>query len=300
MICMDIKITMLGTSGASPTKNRSMPSVALTYNGGVILFDCGEGAQMQMMKYGINFSKIDAIFISHTHGDHVIGLAGLVRTMAMNRRSSELDIFVPRGYEKVIKTLLSFDKALMTYRINIRGVRSGTVYRTKDFSVGAFRLNHAIPACGYVFRENERRRFIVEKARKLGIKGIMHSVLRKRGWIKINGRRITLQSVTSVQKGKVVVYASDTRPSKSTVSAARMADLLIHESSYSEGERDLAKERGHSTSREAAGVARTAKVKRLLLTHISARHSSVERLEKEARAVFKNSNVAEDGEIIIL
>ena len=128
----------------------------------------------------------------------------------------------------------------------------------------------------------------------------MHSVLQKRGWIKIKGKRITLESVTLVQKGKKMVYATDTRPSRSTVSAARNADLLIHESSYSESESDLAKDRKHSTSAEAAGIAKAARAKRLVLTHISARHSSVERLEKEAKAVFKNSSVAEDGDIIIL
>ena len=251
---MDIKITMLGTSGSSPTKSRSLPGVALTYNGSVILFDCGEGTQMQMIKYGINFSKIIAIFISHAHGDHVIGLAGLVRTMAMNRRSADLDIFVPKGYEKVIRTLISFDKALMTYRINIHGVRSGTVYRTKDFNVSAFPVNHTISACGYIFRENDRRRFIVEKTKRLGIEGTMHSVLQRHGWIRIGSKRITLKSVTSVQKGKKVVYATDTRPSRSHV-AAKGADLLIHESSYSEGEGDLARERKHSTSAEAAVMA---------------------------------------------
>lgn len=297
---MDIKITMLGTSGSSPTKSRSMPSVALTYNGNVILFDCGEGTQMQMIKYGINFSRINAIFVSHTHGDHIIGLAGLVRTMAMNRRSSDLEIFVPKGYEKVISTLISFDKALMTYRINIHGIRSGTVYKTREFSVSAFPINHTVSSCGYVFRENDRRRFIVEKAKRLGIKGRMHSVLQDRGWIRVNGRRIMLGSVTTMQKGKSVVYATDTRPSRSTVTAAWNADLLIHESSYSEGERMLAKERKHSTSSEAAQIARAAKAKRLVLTHISARHSSIVRLEKEARAIFKNSSVAEDGDIIIL
>ncbi len=297
---MEIRITMLGTSGSSPTKSRAMPGIALTYNGSIILFDCGEGTQMQMIKYGINFSKINAIFISHTHGDHIIGLAGLVRTMAMNRRSADLEIFVPVGYERVIKALISFDKALMTYRINIHGIRSGIVYRTREFSVSAFPTNHTISSCGYVFRENDRRRFIVEKAERLGIKGRMHSVLQERGWIRIKKRKITLDSVTTVQKSKIVVYATDTRPSKSTVLASMGADLLIHESSYSEGESNLAKERKHSTSGEAAAIAKAAKAKRLVLTHISARHSSVERLEKEAKAVFKNSNVAEDGDIIIV
>ena len=297
---MEIKITMLGTSGSSPTKGRSMPGAALTYNGSILLFDCGEASQMQMIKYGINFSRISAIFISHAHGDHIIGIAGLVRTIAMNRRSADLDIFIPKGYENVIRTLISFDKALMTYRINVHGIRSGAVYRKKDFTVSAFPVNHTIPSCGYVFRENDRRRFIVEKARKLGIKGEMHSMLQERGWIRIKGRRIALGSVTTVQKGKALAYATDTRPSKMTVAAAKNADLLIHESSYSDAERDLAQERKHSTSGEAAGVAKAAKVKMLVLTHISARYSSADKLERDAKKVFRNSHVAHDGEVIIL
>ncbi len=297
---MGMRITILGTSGSAPTKDRMMPGVVLTYDGSTMLFDCGEGSQMQMMKYGINFSKISAIFISHAHGDHIIGLAGLVRTMAMNRRSADLDIFVPRGYEGIVKTLISFDKALMTYRINIHGVGSGVVYEGKEFNIRAFHLNHTIPSCGYVFREADRRRFIVEKAKKLGIKGAMHSELQGKGWIKVGRRRITLQSVTTVQKGKSFVYATDTRPSRRTVAAARNADLLIHESSYSESEKALARDRKHSTAAEAAAVAKAAKVRRLVLIHISARYSSVGSLEKEARSVFMNSEVARDGEVIVL
>ncbi len=297
---MEIKVTMLGTSGSSPTKTRSMPGIALTYNGSVYLFDCGEASQMQMIKYGINFSRINAIFISHAHGDHIIGIAGLIRTMAMNRRSADLDIFIPKGYEKTVKTLISFDRALMTYKINVHGIGTGTLYRGKGFSVSVFRLNHTVPSCGYVFREDDRYRFIVDRARKLGIEGEMYSKLQKKGALKINGRRITLESVTKVQKGKAFVYAGDSRPSRSTVMASKNADLLVHESSYSSSEKHLAQERKHSTSEEAAQVARKAKVKRLVLTHISARHSSVDDLEREAHRIFKNAQVAEDGDIIIL
>ena len=297
---MEIRITMLGTSGSSPTKSRSMPGLALTYNGGVYLFDCGEASQMQMIKYGISFSKINAIFISHAHGDHIIGIAGLIRTMAMNRRSADLDIFIPKGYESTVKALISFDRALMTYKINVHGIGTGVIYRGKGFSVRSFRLNHTVTSYGYVFREDDRHRFIVDKAKRLGVKGEMYSKLQKNGSIRIDGRRITLDSIARVQKGKAFVYAGDSRPSKATILAARGADLLVHESSYSGSERHLAMERKHSTSEEAAQVAKSAGVKRLVLTHISARHSSVDELERQARRIFKKTNVAQDGDIIIL
>lgn len=297
---MEIKITMLGTSGSSPTVSRSMPGVALVYDGTVLLFDCGEGTQMQMLKYGVNSSRISAIFISHAHGDHLIGLAGLVRTLAMNRRGQQLDIFIPKGYEKVINSIISFDKVLMTYPINVHGIRSGAVYRGRGFSVRAFPLNHTIPACGYAFGEDDRRRFMVKKCERLGIRGEMFSELQEQGWIRTGRKRITLKEVTTLSKGRKVVYASDTRPSNATVSAARGADLLIHESSYAESEAALAKERKHSTSSEAARVAKYAKARRLVLTHISARYSRPDAVEKDAKKVFRNSAVANDGDIIIV
>lgn len=297
---MDIKVVMLGTAGSSPTKTRGMPSVALVYDGDVFLFDCGEATQMQMLRYGINASKLKAIFISHTHGDHIIGIAGLVRTLALNRRTQPLTIFAPKGYESVVKSLLSFDKAMLGYEINVRGVRSGEVYKGNGYSISAFALRHSMPTCGYIFRENEKRNFVVEKTKKLGIKGEMYSALQKHGKLKVGNRTIKLEDVTTVQHGKSVVYASDTRPVAATVSAARGAGLLIHESSYADAEKKMAAERMHSTALEVAQVAEKAGVKRLLLTHISARYSDPKALEAEAQKVFKNSKVASDGEIIIV
>ncbi len=297
---MEIKITMLGTSGSSPTKERSMPSVALSYNGDVLLMDCGEGTQMQMLRYGINSSKVKAIFISHAHGDHVIGLAGLVRTMAMNRRQAQLDIFVPAGSEKAINTLISFDRALITYKIAVRGARPGTSYKGRGFSVSAFALNHSVPSCGYAFREDDRLRFDEDKCRKLGIRGEMHSLIQELGRLRAGKRVIRLSQVTSREVGKIVVYASDTRPASSTVAAAKGADVLIHESSYSLSEAKLAKERKHSTSAEAAAVAKKAGAKMLVLTHISARYSNTDAMETEAKAVFRNSRAARDGDVIIV
>ncbi|MDE1768712.1 MAG: ribonuclease Z [Candidatus Micrarchaeota archaeon] len=295
-----IKIVFLGTAGSSPTKYRSLPAVALVHEGDLFLFDCGESAQMQMLKFGVNSSKLRAIFISHVHGDHVIGIAGLVRTLALNRRTDPLTIFVPRGHEHVVMSLLSFDRAILGYSVEVKGIRAGEVYRGRGFSVNAFPLRHSITAYGYAFKEDDKRRFVEEDAKKLGIKGDMHSQLQKKGKIKVGTKIIKLSQVTNVQLGKKVVYTGDTRPSKDTVKAAADADLLIHESSYCEKEKSLAVERMHSTATEAAQVAKKAHVKRLLLTHISARYNDIGILEEEAQKIFKNSEVAEDGDIIIV
>lgn len=297
---MEIKVVMLGTSGSTPTRDRSMPAVAAVYDGGVYLFDCGEGTQMQMLRYGVNAYKVRAIFISHTHADHIIGIAGLVRTLAMERRRDALDIFVPKGCEGAIKSLIGFDKAIIGYEIIVHGISGGIAYRGKGFSVKAFRIDHTIPCLGYVFREDKKRRFIAGRAARLGISGPMHSELQRKGRIRVGRRIVSIGQVTREVAGKSVAYASDTRPSSATAAAAAGVDLLIHESSYSDSEAALAKERKHSTASEAARVAAKAKAKRLVLTHISARYSSAAELEKEARAVFKNSSLAEDGRVIIV
>ncbi len=295
-----IKVTVLGTSGSTPTKNRGMPSVALTYEGAVYLFDCGEGTQMKLMHYGINISKIRAIFISHAHGDHIIGVAGLIRTMALNARREPLYIFVPKGYERGIASLVTFDKAMIGYPVVIKGISGGQVYKGKGFSVSAFRLNHSIPTYGYVFKEDDKLRFVKSKAEKLGVKGTMFSELKKKRSIIANGRRITLGSVTYPEQGKKVVYATDTRPCASTVKAAKNADLLIHEAAFAGSERSLAVERKHSTSDEAALVAKKAKVKALVTMHISARYRSSDKLLAGAKKIFPNTVVASDGYTIYI
>jgi ribonuclease Z len=295
-----IEITILGSSGSSPAKDRNLPSVALRREGDVFLFDCGEGTQMQMIKYGINAYRIKAIFVSHSHGDHIIGIAGLVRTLAMSNRDKPLGIFVPKGQEKIIKALVMFDKAMIGYDINIIGIGKGLAYTGKDFRISAFRLNHTINALGYIFQENDKKNFIMERCKKLGIEGRMFSELQKNGRIKLGKRIIYAKDLLEVKPGKKIVYAMDTRPTAETVKAAKDADLLIHESSYTEEFGRLARERKHSTALEAAEIAKKANVKRLVLTHISTRFKTAKPLIDEARKVFKEVSVAEDGERIIV
>ena len=297
---MQIKIIALGTAGSAPSKSRNLPSYALVYNGEVFLFDCGEGTQLQMLKYGVNTYKTKAVFITHVHGDHVIGIAGLLRTLAINNRQSPIDIFVPKGYEDVIEKLKTFDNAKIDYKVNVHGIGNGTVYKGRGFSVKAFPLSHSIGTKGYVFEENHSLKFDKELCKKLGIKGVMFKELNENGSVVANGRKILISKVSKEVQGKKIVYASDTRPAESTVKAADGADLLIHESSFADQEKKLAVERKHSTASEAASVAKKAKAKRLLLTHISARYKDVKQLQTDAKKVFKNTEVANDGMIILV
>ncbi len=289
------KVTVLGTSGASPTKERNLTSVALVHEGDVLLFDCGEGTQMQLLRYGINSSRIRAIFVSHAHGDHIIGIAGLIRTLGLNGRKTQLSIFVPKGYENVIRSLIVFDRTVIEYPIAVVGIHAGTVYKGKDFTVSAFKEDHTIPTYGYIFRINDRRKFDSAKSKAAGLKGPMFSELQSRGKIRIGKRMVNLESVTHLQRGKKIVYAADTRPSKNTVNAAQGADLLIHEATYAQTERKLAVERKHSTAMEAAEIAKKAKVSRLVLIHFSARYKTTQQLEAEAKRIFKDTTLANDG-----
>lgn len=296
----DIEVIAIGTSGSAPTKERGLPSLAIRYNGRIFLMDCGEGTQRQMMVYGLNISRISAIFVTHMHGDHAVGLAGLIRTMALYNRTDPLDIFIPEGYEKNVKALLGFDNAIIKYPVNVIGVHSGKVYSNSSISVKAFKLRHSISTYGYVFKENDKLHFMKSKANKLGIKGRMFSEIEKKRRLTVNGHTIKLADITETEKGKSIVYAVDTRPSQSIINAARDADLLICDSSYVSENADLAKSRMHSTAEEAATMAKKAGAKRLLLTHISARYNNVDVHLKESRGIFKNTDVAEDGMKIVV
>jgi ribonuclease Z len=296
-----MKITFLGTAGSTPTKLRNLPALAIDYNGGTFLFDCGEGTQRQCMFYSVNISRIKAIFLSHIHGDHTIGVAGLLRTLSLNKRTEPLYIFIPKGYEDQLLELINFDRATMNYRIIISPIaKSGIIYKDGGFSISAFRLIHTNTTYGFSFNETDKTKFIKQKVRQLGIKGEMFRQLLKEGEIKIGKKIVKLEDITFKEPGRKIVYATDTRPSQATVRAAANADLLIHESTYAEKEKKLAKERFHSTAMEGATIAKKAGAKRLVFVHISARYKETEQLLKESRSIFKNTEIAKDGMIINL
>jgi ribonuclease Z len=292
---IEVRVIFLGTSGSAPTKARNLPSVAIEHEGEVLLFDCGEGTQRQIMHYSVNISKINSIFLTHAHGDHIIGIAGLVRTLALNKRTKPLKIYIPEGQEKPIRSLIEFDNALIGYPIEIIPIKGGLVQKGDDYTISAFRVNHTIKCYGFVFAENDKVHFIKQKADALGIKGKMFSELTKKGHAVINGKKVSLTSVTTKEKGRKIVYATDTKPCKATQEAAAGANLLIHEATYSEKYSEQATERGHATALQVAKMAKAAKVNMLALTHISARYRDPKELLDEARSVFKNTRIAEDG-----
>ncbi len=300
-----LSVTFLGTSAARPTVERNVSGVALVREGETLLFECGEGTQRQMMRYGVSFA-LSEIFFTHFHADHFLGVIGLIRTLGLQARVEPMRLYGPRGAKKVLGQAIELGVERVPFKVEIEEVKPGTTLRTTDdgrregYEIQVFGTEHGGGSVGYALREHERRgRFDVEKARAAGIpEGPLWGKLTK-------GEPITLPNGPTFQPsdfvgpkrpGRLVVLTGDTRPCAAVVDAAQGADLLIHEATFGEEERDRAKETGHSTAKEAAQVALAAKARRLVLSHVSARYSiSAEELVNEAREVFKETAVAKDG-----
>ncbi len=294
---MLLKVTFLGTSGTVPSPNRNLPSILIQFEGTRLLFDCGEGTQRQMMIAKTGF-KIDSVFITHTHTDHFIGIFGLMETLSLNERSERLRIFVPNENLNFFKKLfLMFGYENLGYPVEIYGLKDGDAVDFGKFKVLAFKTDHIVPSLGYAFIERERPgKFDRAKAEALKIPKYMYSKLVKGETVEVDGRKITPDMVVGPKrKGRKVVYTGDTRPTERTVEVAKDADILIHDSSFTSDLIDWAIKTKHSTAREAAEIARRANVRKLILTHISARFSKdVSPLLNEAKEIFEDVIVAED------
>jgi ribonuclease Z len=297
---MSLAIRFLGTSASRPTVERNVSSLALVRDGETMLFDCGEGTQRQMMRYGISFNVGD-IFFTHTHADHLLGVIGLLRTMSLQGRSEPLRLWGPKGSARTLRRAEQFGMDRLTFPVEIAELLSGASMARKGYAIAAFAVDHGPSASlGYALLEEERRgRFHPDMARQLGIpEGPLWGRLHR-------GERVTLEDgrvidpatlVGTPRPGRRVVISGDTRPCEVTVEMASGADLLVHEATFGEEEAARAMETGHSTAAEAARVAERAAVRQLVLTHFSARYSrDASELEREARAIFANVSVARDG-----
>ena len=295
---MQLKLVFLGTTGSIPTLKRGMPAIAIKRGGELLLFDCGEGTQRQLMRAHLSPLKLDAIFITHLHGDHFLGLAGLVQTMSLLGREQPLEIFCPAGEEERIETFLRIPHYTITFDIQVRGLEPGEVIDRKDYRILTAAPEHSVPQLAYALVENERPgRLDVEKAISLGVQpGPDFARLKAGEPVKLpNGRVVRPEEVLGPKRpGRKIVYSGDTRPSESIVELARGADVLIHECTLAEDLREKANENLHSTPVGAAETAKRAGVKQLVLVHISPRYEDPKVLLEQARAVFPNTIVAED------
>lgn len=293
-----IRVTFLGTAAARPTVGRNVAGIALQREGDLFLFDCGEGTQRQMMRFGSGFG-VQAIFITHLHADHFLGIVGLIRTMGLQGREEPLTLFGPPGSEEVLRTAVHLGVDRIPFPVQFRVLEAGACVNFGEYEVEAFRVHHGTPSLGFALREHPRLgRFDVQRARALGIpEGPLFGKLHKGEAVEVNGQTILPSEVVGDPRpGRLLVYTGDTRPADSTREMAAGADLLIHEATFTHDEADRASSTFHSTAMGAAQVAADAGVERLILTHISARYAdNPSPLLAEAQTVFQNTTVAHDG-----
>lgn len=296
---MSLKIIFLGTSGGVPTNERSLPSVVIQREGEILMFDCGEGTQRQMIKAKLGFGRRMTVFITHMHGDHVLGLPGLIQTMSLLGREKPLNVYGPTGIKAFIEAVTATVKFWLSFPINVTEVScEGTVYECGDYEVKAVWADHTIPSLAYALVEKPRPgRFYPERAMALGVPmGPLWSALQRGASVTLPDGRVVKPSdvLGPPRPGRKIAYSGDTRPSDRVVELAKDADVLIHEATFGDDLQERAKEEGHSTSSGAANVASKANVNLLILTHISARYSHPEVLLEEARRIFPNTRLASD------
>jgi ribonuclease Z len=300
-----LRITFLGTSSGVPTRARNVSCVAFRppQRAEVWLFDCGEGTQHQLLRSDLNISQVTRILITHMHGDHVLGLMGLLATCGMTAHARSISIYGPRPIADYVREVSRRTQFQTNYPLEVHEVREGLVFEDEEYAVTCAPLKHRLTAYGYRVTEKDRPgHFDVERARELGIpSGPLYGRLKR-------GERVTLPDGRAFDgaefsgpplRGRSVVYCTDTTYCRSAVELARDADLLIHEATFAEADEELAVRATHSTAAMAARVAREAGVRRLIITHFSPRYFPGNQIEpddllREARAVFPATEMAHD------
>lgn len=293
------RLVFLGTSAGIPTQQRGLPSIALRWGRDLLLFDCGEGTQRQMVIAGIGFGRTVRIFVTHMHGDHVLGLPGLLMTMSLMNRKEKVELFGPPGLDRFVKSMLPSVRLGLTFDVIVTEIEGeGRVLGGSGYSIFSERADHHANSQAYAFVEDPRRgKFDAEKAKSLGIgEGPLRSVLIKGLDLKLpNGRVVKPSDVIGPpRQGFKMVYTGDTRYCERIVKLSQGADMLIHDSTFDESRSDEAEKTYHSTCVDAAKTAYEAKVKRLFLFHISARYRDPTLLRMQAKKHFPNVEVAVD------
>jgi len=297
---MSLALRLLGTSASRPTVERNVASLAVVREGETFLFDCGEGTQRQMMRYGVSFGLSD-IFFTHFHADHVIGVIGLMRTMALQGRTERLRLWGPRGAARMLKRAEEFGMDRLSFPVDVVELEAGAAVTRTDYAIVPFDVDHrGSRSLGYALVEQDRKgRFNPDLARELGIpEGPLWGEIHRGRAVTLADGRVIEPSVLvgAPRPGRKLVLTGDTRPCPATVDAARGADILVHEATFGDEEAVRAVETGHSTAREAATVAAGAGVGMLVLVHFSARYSrDASDLGREAREVFERTVVGKDG-----
>jgi ribonuclease Z len=294
------RLTFLGTSAAQPTASRNVSALAVRRGGELVLFDCGEGTQRQLIRYGAGFD-VAAIFFTHFHADHYLGAIGFLRTLSMQHRGAPLRLYGPRPARRLLEVMLFTGADALSFEVDIRELAPGDAVPLAGAEVRAFATDHRTPSLGYALAEDARPgRFHPDRASALGVPpGPLFGRLQAGEAVDLGGGRIAApeQVLGPPRPGRKIALAGDTRPAATVLAAAREADVLVHEATFAFEESERAGDTLHSTAADAAELARAAGVKMLVLTHLSNRYFGPE-IAREARAVFPETVVPRDFDII--
>lgn len=292
-------VTILGNNSAVPAFDRHPTSQVVTLDGNNYLVDCGEGTQIQMINYKIRRSKISHIFISHLHGDHYFGLIGLINSFSLLSHQQELHVFGPSPLKEIIELQLKVAETQLCYPIHIHHISGpATLLDNEKLTVTCFRTNHRIECYGFVFTEKKRlRKLNPDKAKEYEIPQSFYERLTDgEDYTRKDGTVIKNEKVTEAgETGKRYAYCADTKYDESLIPHFRGADLVYHETTYLDNLRERAESRFHSTSKQAALIAKKAGVKKLLIGHFSSKYDTLEEFEAEAREVFPDTELAMEG-----
>jgi ribonuclease Z len=293
-----LRVIFLGTAGSVPTPERNTSAVLINRKGELILFDCGEGTQQQMMRARTGMGKLSSIFITHFHADHILGIPGLIQTMNFNGRTDPLTIYGPHWVKEFVQILAAIGFYKLNFNIEAIQLNPGDKIDLGDYFIDAIKTEHSVPSLGYALVEKDRPgRFDPERVNELGIpEGPLFKRLHKGEDIKIKGKTIKSSDVVGPSRpGRKIVYSGDTRPCSGIFVASNKANLLIHDGTLADDMIDWAKESMHSTAGEAASLAAQTNVHELILTHISSRYSKdTKKLYEDALQNFKNVRIAAD------
>lgn len=292
-----MKIVFLGTSAAQPTPERGLTCICIEREGEVIMFDAGEGAQVSFLKSGLGWNKRMKIFVTHLHGDHCVGILGILQTMGLQKRTELLEIYGPVGIEEFIASNLKVLNFGLSFPVIITSIDEGLVNDAESYSIFACRAEHSIPAFSYVFQEKEKPgKFFPDKARSLGIQeGHLWNTLQKGNDVKIGDKIVKPSDVMGEKRqGKKIGISGDTRPTKKLEEFFKNSDYLTFDSTFLDDMHEKAVEAFHSTAKEAAMLAKNANVKNLILTHFSARYKDEAPLVEEAQKIHSSVIAAKD------
>jgi len=292
-----MKLVFLGTSAAQPTAKRGLSCICLEREGEILMFDAGESTQISYMKSGLGWNKKMKIFVTHLHGDHCVGILGLLQTMSMQNRTESLEIFGPKGIDEFLAANIKILNFGLSFSILITIVNEGTIYENNKFLIHAAKANHSITAFSYLFEEKDKPgRFNVEKAKELGIpEGELWNKLQNGEDITNNEKIIKPEQVLGKKRlGKKIGISGDTMPTKELEEFFRECDYLVFDSTFLDEEKQKAQDTCHSTAKQAAELGKNANVKNLILTHFSTRYKDEIGHKTEAEQIHNSVITAKD------